>query len=258
MTRPFGRLIWGSLGGLLTLVLVGWGAFSATNLLAHGQESEVHRFDAAAVQHLDVQVGSGDITVTTAHVDTVTVTADISTSIGRTTHDETLIDGTLELRGGCPWYSAWCSVDYTVAVPPSVKLDLHTGNGAVLVRGIDAPVTVHSGNGHIELIDLAGPIRASAGNGWLEGRSLRATDVEASTGNGHLDLGFAVPVHRVRARTGNGSLEVHVPDRPGAYRVDATTRNGSRTVAVRTDPTGTDTIDVATGNGHLRVDYRSP
>ncbi|HET8930364.1 MAG TPA: DUF4097 family beta strand repeat-containing protein [Acidimicrobiales bacterium] len=258
MTRPFGRLAWGSVGGLLTLVLVGWGAFNVTNLLAHGQESEVHRFDATEVQRLDVQSASGDITVIAADVDTVTVTADISTSIGRTAHDEALVDGTLELHSGCPWFSSWCSVDYTVIVPPSVELDVHTGNGAVLVRASDAPVTAHSGNGHIELVDLSGPIRATAGNGSLEGRDLRATDVDASTNNGHLELGFAVPVHRVRARTGNGWLEVHVPDRPGAYRVDATTRNGSRTVAVRTDPTGTDTIDVATGNGHLQVDYRSP
>jgi DUF4097 and DUF4098 domain-containing protein YvlB len=258
VNRTLGRFWWQTIGGILAVALVGWGTFNVTTLLAHGQEREVHRYDPGEVQRLVVDSASGRITVTAAEVDTVTVTADISTSIGRTSHAATLRDGTLELRAGCPWYSTWCSVDYTVVAPASVALDLDSGNGRILVRGTDAPIALHSGNGHVVLTDVAGPVRASAGNGWLEGRDLRSTDVEASTGNGHLDLDFAVPVHRVRAHTGNGWAEVHVPDLPGAYRVDATTGNGSRTVAIRTDPSGVDTIDVDTDNGHLTVDYRSP
>lgn len=258
MNHTLGRFWWQTIGGVLAVAMFGWGTFNLTTLLAHGQEHQVHHYDAGDVRRLVVDSATGSITVTAAEVDTVTVAADITTSIGRTTHTATLRHGTLEVHAGCPWYSTWCSVDYTVTAPASVALGLDTGNGSIEVRGTDASVTVHSGNGHVVLTDVAGPVRASSGNGWLEGRGLHSTDVNASTGNGHLDLDFAVPVHRVRARTGNGSAEVHVPDLPGAYRVDASTGHGSRTVAVRTDPAGADLIDVDTGNGHLRVDYRSP
>ena len=260
MNRAAGRFFWGSVGSILAFVLIGSGAFNFTTMLAHGESTEVRHFDAAAVQRLAVRSANGRITVSAGDVDTVTVTAHISTSIGTSTHahDEVLRDGTLALTSRCPWYSSWCSVRYTVIVPPSVTLDLHSGNGRVLVRGMDAPVSVHSSNGHISLIDLAGPINASTSNGWLEGHELRATAIDASTANGHLALDFAVPPHRVNTHTGNGWIEIHVPDAPGAYRVDATTHDGSRTVMVRTDPAAADSIVATADNGNVAVDYRSP
>jgi DUF4097 and DUF4098 domain-containing protein YvlB len=252
------RIVWATLGTLLTVAFVGWGAFNVTVLLAHGQHTEVHRFEASAVQRLIVSSDAGRITVRAAEVDTVTVTARVSTSIGRTGHHETLHDGTLDLGSGCPNFSTWCSVAYTVVVPARVAVDVTSGDGSVHIQGIEAPVHVRSDNGHVELVRLTGTIQVGTDNGYVVGRGLRATVVDAATDNGHLDLDFAAPVHRVRARSDNGWVEVHVPDRPGAYRVTASTDNGSRDVAVQTDPNGGDTIDVSSDNGHVRVDYRTP
>ena len=60
------RIVWATLGTLLTVAFVGWGAFNVTVLLAHGQHTEVHRFEASAVQRLVVSSDAGRITVRAA------------------------------------------------------------------------------------------------------------------------------------------------------------------------------------------------
>ena len=102
MNRTPARIVWATFGTLLAVAFVGWGAFNVTMLLAHGQYTEVHRFEASAVQRLVVSSDAGQITVRVAEVDTVTVTARVSTSIGRTGHHETLRDGTLDLGIATP------------------------------------------------------------------------------------------------------------------------------------------------------------
>jgi hypothetical protein len=143
----------------------------------------------------------------------------------------------LDLTAKCPngLLSSNCSVNYTLSVPVGVHLKLDTGDGSVSLEGIDGPVDVHSGDGSIRGIDL------------------RSTQVTADSGDGTVSLAWAVAPDRVDLSTGDGSVNLSVPNDSGPYAIDKDTGDGSSDITVKQDPKATQTMRLRTGDGNISV-----
>ncbi len=122
-------------------------------------------------------------------------------------------------------------VDFTVKLPPGVKLRAHTIDGPVRVRDVDSDVYVSSVNGSIE-IAASGQVKADTSNGSIEARMSHAD------WTGHLDL-----------ETLNGTIALAVPHGIGA-ELEAKRRNG----APSAPPGDLQRVRLKTVNGRITFD----
>jgi Toastrack DUF4097 len=123
----------------------------------------------------------------------------------------------------------WAHVQVTV--PQNTKLDLHSGDGSLVVSGISAPADISSGDGRIEVWDFSGPLKAKTSDGSMK-ISGRFDDLNLSTGDGRIDCDVQAGSHmsgRWSLRTDDGSLNLHLPSGFGAN------------------------LEARTGDGHIRV-----
>lgn len=153
--------------------------------------------------------------------------------------------GTLVLSG-CGQY---CSVNYTVTVPPGLPVSGGTSTGAVTVNGVGS-VDVGTSSGAVTLDGVAGPTRVETTNGAVRGTGIEGDSAEVRTSNGEIDLTLQAP-QDVRAETGNGRITLTVP--AGSYRVGTHTSNGDQQIAVPDDPSGVHGLDLRTSNGAITV-----
>jgi len=86
------------------------------------------------------------------------------------------------------------TVDYSVELPPGVKIDASTVQGPVRVTGASSDVFARSVNGNVDVASGTGPVEAETVNGSVTAR----IDSAAVAGN-------------VTAETVNGSVEVELP-----------------------------------------------
>jgi hypothetical protein len=99
------------------------------------------------------------------------------------------------------------SVDFTVSLPPGVRLAARTVNGSIEGRGLDADAEAHTVNGSVTL-ETRGRAAAQTVNGSVHAR------MGAMGAGGSLDF-----------RTVNGSITLELPADAGA-EVSASTVNG--------------------------------
>jgi hypothetical protein len=114
--------------------------------------------------------------------------------------------------------------DVVVLLPAGVEIQARTGNGALTIEAAGASVVAASGNGTVRVLGAAGAVRASSGNGSVTVRDA-AGPVNASSGNGSIQV--STTSGPVSARTGNGPITVRMAgvSQPGDMRLS--TGNGS-------------------------------
>lgn len=250
---PAARAVWITLGGILAIAALGWGTYNVISLLAHEERTERETYAVADVDRLEIDNGSGSVSIVASDSDTVEVVAEISDGWHTTHVASEVVNGSLVLEASCPPITdIWCRVDYTVSLPADRPVQVN-GSGSVRVRGMAGPLDVDSDDGRIELDDVSGDVIASNDNGRIVGRRLTAANVEARNHNGSIELSFLDPPQAVTASTSNGSIEVVVPDAEVLYRVELSTSHGGTDNAVRTDPASDHVIDLSTRNGSVTV-----
>jgi hypothetical protein len=230
------RIIAVAIGIPVLLAAVGQGVVTATGLFARSSEN----FTASYAWNGGVfTLHGGDGAVTVRQGSSPRVEVSYTTHFGLKKPTVQAVAGAtgLELSAKCPadLYDSYCSVDFTVLVPARTALDLSTGDGHVTLDGVDGDVTVHSGDGRIEGSDLA------------------ATRLTATAGDGSVDLQWAVTPQSVRVSTGDGSVDLTVPEGSGPYAIDHRTGDGSTTIGVSVDPTAPRSMVLRTGDGDLTV-----
>lgn len=186
---------------------------------------------------LHIQTGSGDVTVRTGNVSTVTVVGTIRA--GDFFHDSPT-EKVRRLEANPPIEQMGdiirvgeirdedlrrnVSISYEVTTPPETYLDSRTGSGNQRVAGVRRGVNVSSGSGNVTLTGLAGRTELETGSG----------DVEINGVQG-----------RVKARTGSGSIQAH--GIAGAFW--GHTGSGDVTVEEK----AAEEVEVETGSGEVRV-----
>jgi Toastrack DUF4097 len=225
---------------------------------------------------LDVNSGSGSITVRTGPAEKVEISGHIRVSDW---FDSSAQQKVKELENNPPVQQSGNSIhighisdfslrrnvtiNYDIVVPQDTELKSHAGSGSQTIDGIRGPVdcdagsgslkasnigsTVHveTGSGDILLEHIKGNVRAHAGSG-----SIRADDVsggfEANTGSGRINLTQSAP-GAVRAETGSGGMELR------GVRGSLEARAGSGGISAEGQPTGGWMIH--SGSGGIKVHF---
>ena len=251
-------------GGRATAVLVGipfvlaaagWGAFTMVGLFAHTSEHHESSYTWNGGE-VSIDVGSGDVHVAAGTGSQIEIAYTEHYELKKPTVTATTNGNGLQLRARCPGgiFSNNCEINYTVTLPTSAHLVVHTGDGGIDVADLTGGMSADSGNGGITFDNVSGEIVAHTGDGGIRATGLRSTSVQAKTGNGGISLEWAVPPTTVSATTGDGGIHLTVPAGSGPYAVQASTGDGGKSIEVPTDPNATPAIVAHTGNGGIVID----
>jgi hypothetical protein len=141
------------------------------------------------------------------------------------------------------------SADFTVELPPGVKLAASSGDGSIDVHGAGADVTASSGDGSISVSGASGDIRATSGDGSITIEDARR-GVTAHTGDGSISISAASGP--VEATSGDGSVELHMAKDVNPGDIDLHTGDGSVTIFLASQFGGQ--IDASTSDGSIQSD----
>ena len=188
------------------------------------------------VTALDVETGTGDVTVEVAPAGTpVRVTASRHWAFAEPTLTTTVDRGTLRLRSRCrAAVFGGCSVDWTVSIPADAAVRASTGTGDVRVDGSRGALSVSTGTGDVALLALG------------------SRTVGVQTGTGDVRLRFVAVPDQVSVTTGTGDVDARVPG-TATYAVTGDSGPGSRTTRVPQDPASSHLLRIDTGSGDVLV-----
>lgn len=135
-------------------------------------------------------------------------------------------DGVASIEGVLPDSRAGrrSRIEFEIDVPGDQDLRVETGNGAIRVADIEAPVDLEVGNGGIAIEAHVGPVRAHSGNGGIRA-SGRLPEVDLETGNGSIEADIKGPQVSGRMQVGNGGIDV-IMEPSCSTIVDARVGNG--------------------------------
>jgi hypothetical protein len=168
---------------------------------------------------INVRLSDGDITIESGPPGRVGVTRAFAWSGGKPVPQERWNGHTLTIGQNCPggWDSS-CTVNYTIAVPPGVTLDLQTDSGNITAAGA------------------------------------QVAQAQASSDSGDVQLSFAAAPDSVWASSESGNVTVLVPS-GGSYTVHGQTANGNSSIDVLRDPTARRSITAISDDGDITVGY---
>jgi hypothetical protein len=169
---------------------------------------------------------------------------------------ERLQGQTLVLRDGCPRAGVmiFCDGRFDLRLPPDLDLTVVNHTGGVHTSGLPGPLDLRASDAGITVDGATGLLRLHTSDAAITAVNLRSTDVQASTSNGGVTLGFVVAPERVDACTSNAGVHVSVPANSGPYAVQQHTSNGRTGIGVKTDPNATRKLILRTSNGDVVVE----
>ncbi|WP_259404781.1 DUF4097 domain-containing protein [Microbispora sp. H10830] len=185
------------------------------------------------VARLVVVGGAGDIVISEAAGNVVTVSETLHWSSGKPTTEHHVDGDALVMTYDCPHAMDNCSVDYKVHVPKGIRTELETGSGDIHLRA------------------LSNPIKAKVGSGDLEGAGLTGTDLTVEAGSGDTTLKYAAAPDSIDLVTGSGTAKITLPG--GPYDVDAQAKSGDVTVSVTADQNAPHKIVARAGSGDISL-----
>lgn len=256
MIATSGRITALAVGIPLALGAAGWQAFNMVGYMA--QTSEHHEASYAwSGGAITLHVSSGSVRVVVGADSSVGVAYTEHYQLKKPTTSITPTSGGLDIVARCPnaLFSNNCDINYTLTVPSSARLTIHSGNGSLRVAGTTGALSLDTGDGGITLDNVTGDVQAKTGNGGVHGAALRSKVLQVDTGDGDVDLEWATTPDNASVTSGNGDIRLTMPAGSGPYRVAASTGNGGQHVSVPTDPNAKPIITMSSGNGGVSVGY---
>jgi Putative adhesin len=268
------RLHW--LASLAALFLVSAAGVSRP-ALADGTEGHFERMlKVTGAVDLDVNTGSGSITVRTGDSGTVEIRGTIRAHAWSSGDAEARVhqiesnppieqDGNTIRVGRMEDHDLLrnISVSYEIVVPQQTRVHSQTGSGSQTVESVAGPleattgsgslrisrigseVRARTGSGGIEMDSVQGNIHAGTGSGSIRARSISGS-VVASTGSGDVKIEQSA-AGDVDVETGSGSVEV------AGVKGGAKVSTGSGSITADGDPTGPWRLH--TGSGSVTVRF---
>lgn len=213
---------------------------SALPLLAREEGTFDRTLKVSGAVDLDVQTGSGSISVRSGAGDTVTIHGTIRASDDWFSGGRSPADKIKYLQANPPIEQTGnfirvghigdeelrrnISISYEITVPQDTKLRSRTGSGSQTVAGIRGPVDVNAGSGSVRVSDIGGEVRAGTGSGNVDLNNLGAS---------------------VRAHAGSGSIT-------GSHLGKPLTSGNARPASFAEGSSSA--LEFETGSGHIRAD----
>jgi len=257
---------------LLALVLSLAAAMAARPALASDDGHFDRTLTVTGAVDLDVQTGSGEITVRTGDSSKVEIHGRIHANHGwlggnaeQSIH-EIEANPPIEQNGNTvrvghienhDWKNN-ISISYELVVPAQTKLHSESGSGDQVVQGIAGPADASSGSGSVRLSNIGGETHARTGSGDIELNGIHGA-AKAIAGSGSIHaIGIAgaltassgsgsVKFEQTAAgdvEIGTGSGDVEVKGAKGAVKV----QTGSGSITAQGDPTGDWRLHTGSGN----------
>lgn len=188
------------------------------------------------LQEIDLQLSSGDAVIVGTASSSVQVRRTDDYAFGHPARERrTLSNGVLRLSSSCPRiFVGSCSASYEIAVPETVKVNVRTTAGNVLLAGF---------RGSAEVRTRSGSVNADAYCGF---------DLSATSGSGDVRVAAACAPQRLRLQTVTGAATALVP--PGRYRITTSTAGTERVTGVTRDENAPFTIDAHSASGSVSVE----
>lgn len=251
-----GRRWWRVLGGLFAAAFLVMCTLQVVSFIGRSSETVRRELPADGITQLEIRSDSGDISVSGSDRDDIAIVARIDHGLQRTRAVLDVDGGVLTAEADCPFLSNHCDVQYTIEVPDDLPVSVTAGNGDVSVRDLRGTVHASSDNGNVEAVALSGITRLDSDNGDVQGRSLRLSNVEATSDNGDVMIELLTAPAKVLAESQNGDVDVVLPGTRDAYDLTMSTRNGERFGQIRTDPDSDRRLTIRSSNGDVTVGYR--
>ncbi|GAB3958547.1 hypothetical protein GCM10029978_003690 [Actinoallomurus acanthiterrae] len=261
--RPRRKGLWLTVAALTAFVVVVpngvqiWG-----RLIRQTYHSQIMT-GAHPITALVVEVGAGDVEVSSGPAGQVTVDQTLKWALNKP-HIEQRWDGTtLRLRAACgagsPLFSSLeCSVGMDVQVPAGVALQATSSSGTVGAHGLTGAVRLQTSSGVVSMDRLTGPVWAHASSGVINGTDLASSQVDAELSSGAMTLEFQQAPRDVTARASSGSITIMVP-RGQRYRVTGGSSFGGPDVSPGLRDDASDRhVDVRSSSGSAEVQYPKP
>lgn len=203
------------------------------------------------VDHLDIEIDAGSITVRPADELTLEITRQSSRFAGSPTIGTSITDGTMQVHGDCQQLGIGrCRTDVVVSLPPGTTIRARTGAGPVRADGVTGTIDLGTAAGGVRVDGIAGDVRLHTAAGSIDGEIVAGT-IDASASAGSIALTVTDDLDHLRAGTVTGSIRLLVPDVD--YAVVADTTMGRVRVEVDTASDARRTIDARTEVGDVLV-----
>src|SRR5580704_13950096 len=262
-----------SFPGLLVLIVLS-AALSSFPAFAASEGHFDRTLTVTGAVDLDVQTGSGEISVRTGDSTKVEIHAkihgsgwgDVEQRIHEIENNPPIEQSGNTIRIGHIENHEWkrnISISYELIVPVQTKLrsesgsgdqkvegiagpaEMNSGSGSLHVKNIGNEVRVRTGSGDVELETIHGSVRASAGSGTIRAIGI-AGGLTASSGSGSVRL-EQTAAGNVDISTGSGDVEIK------GVKGGAKVSTGSGSITAQGDPTGDWRLH--SGSGSVRVDF---
>jgi DUF4097 and DUF4098 domain-containing protein YvlB len=155
------------------------------------------------------------------------------------------------------------TVNLEVFVPRSTSLDASSGDGRLLLEGVNGELNLHTGDGSIDVRDSGGRLIARTGDGRVR---LAGFDGEADVNTGDGGISLEGRFTKLNARTGDGSISLALPSATNAtietdaedvtndgLAASADSEDASRRVRRWTVGSGGTLFKLHTGDGHITL-----
>lgn len=246
------RFTWVLVGSIFTIGILSFGTVQAVAGLAH-EERDVHTVVREAVRVVDVEV-DGSVTIVGGSAGPITIDERVSRGLQAPKRSIRVDGERLTVRGTCTAFpQTFCSDDVTLRVPSSVRV-VADGLGITVSR-VRGGTYLESHGGNVTVESVSGAVRLRSHGGSVSAIGLRVTTVDADSSGGDVSLAFAGSPQHVDASSSGGSVNVVLPDRLVAYRVETSASGGSVDSDIRTDPTSPRLIRATSSGGGITIHY---
>jgi Putative adhesin len=242
-------------GGLLAVIVIGWGAFSVVELIARQKTSAPISVNGS-VRHIIVDLDAGGMTLHGGAATVVTGTRTVERSLRAPTFSETLTGDTLTVKSRCQSFvNGFCSVSYDLNVPAGVTVEATSSGGSLTASDIAGDLTLSSSAGSVSVTGATGRLMLSSSAGSVKVSETRSTEINARSSGGSVKVSLLAPPTNVDLSSSAGSATVELPRTSDAYDVDASSEAGSSTVDVDTATSSGRKIRVRSSAGSVKVSY---
>ncbi|MBT4761424.1 MAG: DUF4097 family beta strand repeat protein [Bdellovibrionaceae bacterium] len=220
-------------------------------------ETVTQTFKDSKLNALDIEMISGNVTLTESNGTQITVTADKKKFEKNckleVKKDKNKLEIEVEEEGG--WFvKSECEVNFQIALPKNFSVSIDNGAGNLSVQGATKNIDCDLGGGNVKISGPLKSLKCDVGGGSISANQLTG-NAEVSTGAGDINLSFTKETQLIKVDTstgaGNIDIKLHSPIAKGSLKLS--TGAGDAQVAL---PSAAQVkADLSTGIGNVNNEF---